>query len=122
MTTCPPLALLELTPLRHLPQLLSVTHASYSPILFYILLGHGIEKASCEAFLFKIDNDNLSTLGSVRANPASSPSAVAIGDSRVLLSHTLFSFFRTRNIKKASCEAFFFLIDNDNLAVSYSPI
>jgi hypothetical protein len=107
--------------LCHLPQLLSVTHASYSPILFFIFLGQGIKKASCEAFLFKIDNDNLSTLGSVRANPASSPSAVAIGDSRVLLSHSLFHFLG-QGIKKASCEAFLFLIDNDNLAASYSPI
>jgi hypothetical protein len=176
MTTCPPLALLEPTPLRHLPLLLSVTHASYSPILFFRFLGHGIKKASCEAFLFKIDNDNLSTLSSVRANPASSPSAVAFGDSLVLLSHSLFHFlgrnikkasceaflfelimttcpplalleptplrhlpqllsvthasyspirficFLGHGIKKASCEAFLFKIDNDNLAASYSPI
>jgi uncharacterized protein YhfF len=88
--------------------------------LFHFL-GQGIKKASCEAFLFKIDNDNLSTLGSVRANPASSPSAVAFGDSRVLLSHSLFHFLG-QGIKKASCEAFLFKIDNDNLAASYSPI
>jgi hypothetical protein len=88
--------------------------------LFHFL-GQGIKKASCEAFFFWIDNCNLSTLGSVRAKPASSLTAVATSDSRILLSHSLFHFLG-QGIKKASCEAFLFWIDNDNLAASYSPI
>jgi hypothetical protein len=74
---------------------------------FLLLLGQGIKKASCEALLFKIDNDNLSTLGSVRAKPASSLTAVATSDSRVRLSHSLFHFLGP-GIKKTSHEAFLF--------------